>query len=115
MTPSTPDSSYPATTTVIPRWEWLVLGAIVLVGAILRLYDPGLAYFNLHVGRDLYRALQLLSLDEVPLLGSEMQYGGRVFGPLIYVLYAIPLAFRRSWMAWLGVAIVPSLEMSLIG
>lgn len=88
--------SYPRPEQAVPRWEWLCVAAAVFVGAILRLYAPELSYFNLHVERDLYRALQLLTLDEIPLLGSEMQYGGRVFGPLIYFIYAIPLAFSSS-------------------
>lgn len=77
-------------------WEWWVLGGILLFAGILRLVRPDLAYFNIHVERDLYRALQLLRLEEIPLLGSEMQYGGRVFGPLIYFIYAVPLAFSLS-------------------
>lgn len=80
----------------LARGEGIVLALILLVAAVLRFYRPDLAYFNLHVERDLYRALLLLRLEEIPLLGSEMQYGGRVFGPLIYFLYAIPLAFSLS-------------------
>ncbi len=88
--------SYPPSPPPVARWEWIALAILLVVGGFLRLYRPDLAYFNLHVERDLYRALQLLRLDEIPLLGSEMQYGGRVFGPLVYVLYAIPLAVSHS-------------------
>ncbi len=89
-------TSQPKASERIVGWEWTLLFIVVAVGGLLRLDEPGLSYFNLHVGRDLYRAMQLLRLDEIPLLGSEMQYGGRVFGPLIYFLYAIPLAIWES-------------------
>ncbi len=72
--------------------EWAGLGIVVLVGACLRLWQPDLGYLSLHTTRDLYRSLQLLRGVEFPLLGSELQYGGRVLGPLMYVLTAIPLA-----------------------
>jgi hypothetical protein len=80
----------------IPRWEWITLLVIVALAGVLRLYRPELAYYNLHVGRDLYRALETLHFERIHLLGSEMQYGGRVFGPLVYFLYAVPLAFAKS-------------------
>lgn len=81
------------------RWEWVLLAVTILIGGVLRLYRPELSYYNLHVERDVYRATQLIRGDAFPLLGSEMQYGGRVFGPLIYFLYAIPLAVTRSPLA----------------
>ena len=80
----------------LARWEVWLLAAVLIVGGALRLVCPDLSYYNLHVERDLYRALQLLTGDEFPLLGSEMQYGGRVFGPLVYFLYAIPLAISTN-------------------
>lgn len=80
----------------VARWEVIAIIAVIAVAAILRLVRLDLSYFNLHVGRDLYRALQILHYDQIHLLGSEMQYGGRVFGPLVYLLYAIPLAITKS-------------------
>ena len=82
-----------------PRWEWIALAVILFIGLLFRVVMPEQAYYNLHVERDLYRALQLLRGDAFPLLGSEMQYGGRVFGPVIYFIYTIPLIFTTNPIA----------------
>ncbi|MCC6546545.1 hypothetical protein IT570_05195 [Candidatus Sumerlaeota bacterium] len=80
----------------VPRWEWIAFAAIILVGLVFRVGFPEQSYYNLHVERDLYRATQLLRGDAFPLLGSEMQYGGRVFGPVIYFIYTLPLLFTSN-------------------
>ncbi|MEO8377362.1 MAG: hypothetical protein ABI579_06800 [Candidatus Sumerlaeota bacterium] len=80
----------------VPRWEWIVLFVVLVIGLVFRIGWPEQSYYNLHVERDLYRATQLLRGDDFPLLGSEMQYGGRVFGPVIYFIYTIPLLFSSN-------------------
>lgn len=80
----------------LPPWEWVLLLVVLVIGATLRLVQPELSYYNLHVERDVYRATQLVRFDAFPLLGSEMQYGGRIFGPLIYFIYAVPILFSQD-------------------
>ncbi|MCB2155182.1 glycosyltransferase family 39 protein [bacterium] len=80
----------------IARFEWFLLAGILLVAAVLRLYDPDLSYLSIHTTRDLYRSQLLLRGIEFPLLGSELQYGGRAFGPIMYIISAIPMAFSTS-------------------
>lgn len=95
------------------RREWAAVGALVAVGAFLRLWQVDLGFFSLHTARDLYRAQLLLRGVEFPLLGSELQYGGRVFGPLMYLLCALPLAIATSpvsvavFIALLNTALLP--------
>lgn len=79
--------------------EWVAVGAIVILAAFLRLWKPDLVYFSLHTARDLYRSLLLLRGVEFPLLGSELQYGGRVLGPFMYILCAPALAVSCSPVA----------------
>lgn len=84
----------------LPRGaERLLVFLAILIGCALRLWKPELGYFSLHTTRDLYRAQELLRGIKFPLLGSELQYGGRTFGPLMYILCAIPLAIRTSPLA----------------
>lgn len=79
--------------------EWALLATIIGVAALLRLWNPDLAYFNIHAERDLYRALMMVRGVEFPLLGSEMQYGGRLFGPFLYFLLAPPMLINPSPVA----------------
>ncbi|MFH0793278.1 MAG: hypothetical protein V2A74_04525, partial [bacterium] len=78
------------------RREWIAFGVALAVGGFLRLWKPDLGYLSLHTSRDLYRSLLLLRAVEFPLLGSEVLYGGRVLGPLMYLLCAVPLAIKVS-------------------
>ncbi|MEQ8822587.1 MAG: glycosyltransferase family 39 protein [Sumerlaeia bacterium] len=73
-------------------WEWVGLGFLLFVAAGFRLYDPDLSFFSAHTSRDLYRSLEILRGVQFHLLGSEMQYGGRVMGPFMYLLVAPILA-----------------------
>lgn len=72
----------------------ILLFAILAVAAWLRIRDCDIGYFSFHAARDLYRSQCLLNLRDVPLWGSELQYGGRTFGPFVYAIYAIPLAIK---------------------
>jgi hypothetical protein len=85
----------------VSRAEWAALAVILAVAAFLRLWQVDLGYLSLHTSRDLYRSLLLLRGVEFPLLGSEILYGGRVLGPLMYFLCAPPLAI---WCSPLSVA-----------
>jgi hypothetical protein len=96
MTSATPDSHTDSAATPFPWLELALVLFFMLLGGVLRLWQPDLAYFNLHTARDLYRTLLLVRGEEFPLLGSELQYGGRVLGPLMYLLCAIPLAIHNS-------------------
>lgn len=80
----------------IPKTEWAGVGILLAVGAFLRLWQPDLGYLSLHTSRDLYRSLLFLRGVEFPLLGSELQYGGRVLGPLMYLLCAVPLSITMN-------------------
>lgn len=77
-----------------PRPRPSEIGLVVLlvaIGAFLRMCCPDLVFFSLHTARDLYRTQLLIRGVEFPLLGSELQYGGRVLGPGMYLLMAIPM------------------------
>ena len=76
------------------KGEMLLLFAILAIAAWLRIRDCDVGYFSFHAARDLYRSQCLLNLRDIPLWGSELQYGGRTFGPFVYVIYAIPLAIK---------------------
>lgn len=80
----------------ISRAEWVGVALLLAIAAALRLWGPDLAYLNVHSTRDFYRSQLMLRGMEVPLLGSELQFGGRTFGPLMYFLCAIPLAISPS-------------------
>lgn len=80
----------------VAKWEWFFVIGIFLIGAALRFYKPELSAFTAHTARDLYRGLLLLRLEEIPLLGSELQYGGRVLGPFMYYLVLPALAISTS-------------------
>jgi hypothetical protein len=68
----------------------------LLIAAYLRIHDCDVGWFSFHAARDLYRAQCILTLHEIPLWGSELQYGGRTLGPFVYLIYAIPLAIKCS-------------------
>ena len=76
------------------KTELFILFIILIISAYLRFKDFDIGYFSYHVTRDLYRAQSILTGKEIPLWGSELQYGGRTFGPFVYLLYAIPLAIH---------------------
>lgn len=97
----------------IPKTEWAGVGILLAVGAVLRLWQPDLGYLSLHTSRDLYRSLLFLRGVEFPLLGSELQYGGRVLGPLMYLLCAVPLAITMNPV---GVAVyIALINLVLLG
>jgi len=80
----------------VSTWEFLMLAGIVLIAIAFRFYGPEQSLFTLHTARDMYRSLLLVRGEEIPLLGSEMQYGGRVLGPLMYFLIAPIVAITPS-------------------
>lgn len=85
--------------------ERLILTVLLMVGAALRLAGPDLAYFSYHAARDIYRTEELIWNGAIPLLGSELQYGGRSLGPALYFIIAPALLLWKSPIAvsmWIG-------------
>jgi len=102
----------------ISRVEWAFFGLIFLGAAALRFTKMDLGWFSLHAARDYYRALELLRGENFPLLGSEILYGGRTLGPLMYLLCAGPLAIRVNVLlvgAFLSALDLAALAMFWLG
>ena len=79
--------------------EFALFCLILLVAAFIRFRDFDIGYLSFHVTRDLYRTQGILAHFNIPFWGSELQYGGRTFGPFVYFLYSIPLAVQTSTAA----------------
>lgn len=74
-------------------------------GFLLRVWNPGQIYFNIHAERDFWRTLQLLQGDDFPYTGSELTQGGRTMGPALYWLQAPALIATldpRGMLVWLA-------------
>ena len=78
---------------------WLVLICILAFGIYLRVKT----FNSVHIGikgwltRDLDRALNIVDGVYFPLAGPESNAGGRLPGPFLYILMAIPLFIYRAY------------------
>lgn len=77
----------------------LILGIYCLFGLSLRFQILDFFYFNEWVARDFDRAINLFEGLYIPLAGPELDNGGRLPGPFLYFLMAIPLFFNKSFVA----------------
>jgi hypothetical protein len=77
----------------------IVLGFIglIIAGFTLRYLTYDAAYINAWVTRDFDRAFNLVDGVYFPLVGSEMNNGGRLPGPFLYLLLAIPISIKSSY------------------
>ncbi|MEO8377372.1 MAG: hypothetical protein ABI579_06850, partial [Candidatus Sumerlaeota bacterium] len=79
---------------------------LTLFAAIPRLASIPIGSLNMHAARDVFRALNLLSMHDIPLSGSELYFGGAVPGNFYFFLAAVPLIFFKSPYAvitWIGI------------
>ena len=67
----------------------------ILAGFFLRYLTYDAAYINSWVTRDFDRAFNLVDGVYFPLAGSEMNNGGRLPGPFLYLLLSIPILIER--------------------
>ena len=67
-----------------------------LFGFYLRWKTLDFVYFNEWIARDIERAFNLIEGINIPLAGPELNNGGRLPGPFLYFLLAIPLLFKKS-------------------
>lgn len=76
----------------IGKKELLILGAILLVGAVLRLYkiDQYMTFLG-DEGRDAIIVRRIFTEGHPPLIGPGTSIGNIYLGPLYYYLMAIPL------------------------
>ncbi|MCC6546762.1 hypothetical protein IT570_06290 [Candidatus Sumerlaeota bacterium] len=89
----------------LPRRDWQWAAALIALAAIPRLAAVPIGSLNMHAARDIFRTLNLISLQHVPLTGSELYFGGAVPGNFYFFLSAIPLILWKSpyaIMAWIG-------------
>ena len=74
-----------------------VLAAYLIFGFYLRYETLDIKRFNEWLTRDFDRALNLAEGIYIPLAGPETSGGGRLPGPFLYFLMAIPLFFELSY------------------
>tara|TARA_B100000686_G_scaffold333206_1_gene398885 strand:- start:2723 stop:4984 length:2262 start_codon:yes stop_codon:yes gene_type:complete len=78
---------------------WVILISILAVGIYLRIKT----FQSVHIGikgwltRDIDRALNIVDGIYFPLAGPESNAGGRLPGPFLYILLAIPLFIYRAY------------------
>jgi len=70
---------------------------VILGGFTLRYFTYDAAYINGWVTRDFDRAFNLVEGVYFPLVGSEMNNSGRLPGPFLYLLLAIPILIKSSY------------------
>ncbi len=75
----------------------LILAIYCLFGLSLRFQMLDFFYFNEWVARDFDRAFNLFEGLYIPLAGPELDNGGRLPGPFLYFLMAIPLFVNKSF------------------
>ncbi len=75
----------------------LILGLYCLFGFFLRWQTLDFFFFNEWVARDFDRAFNLFEGIYIPLAGPELNNGGRLPGPFLYFLMAIPLFINKSF------------------
>jgi hypothetical protein len=71
--------------------------AVIIAGFALRYLTYDAAYINGWVTRDFDRAFNLVEGTYFPLAGSEVNNGGRLPGPFLYLLLAIPILIKSSY------------------
>ena len=78
-------------------FSYLTLFIFILLGLFLRLEALDNVIVNEWVTRDFDRAFNLVDGNYIPLAGPEAKNGGRLPGPFLYFLIAIPLLFHYSY------------------
>ncbi len=76
---------------------YFVFSIIVVIGFYFRFWTLDLAFINEWVARDFDRAFSLFDGNYFPLAGPEYDNGGRLPGPFLYYLLALPLVFSYSY------------------
>ncbi len=76
---------------------YLIFLIVIAIGFYLRLWTLDLAFVNEWVARDFDRAFNLVDGNYFPLAGPEYDNGGRLPGPFLYWLLALPLLFNYSY------------------
>jgi hypothetical protein len=69
----------------------------IIAGFSLRYLTYDTAYINSWVTRDFDRAFNLVNGNYFPLAGSELNNSGRLPGPFLYLLLAIPILINSSY------------------
>ncbi len=72
---------------------------LILIGLLLRFEALDAVIVNEWVMRDFDRAFNLIDGNYIPLAGPEATNGGRLPGPFLYFLLAIPILFHYSYDA----------------
>jgi hypothetical protein len=75
----------------------LILSFYCIFGFYLRWQTLDSFFFNEWVARDFDRAFNLFEGLYIPLAGPELNDGGRLPGPFLYFLLAIPLFIQKSF------------------
>ena len=81
------------------KFYWAFLAIFFLVGIGFRVWVTQDPLINEWVTRDIDRAFKLIEGVYFPLSGPEVNTGGRLPGPFLYILLAIPLLFSPSYEA----------------
>ena len=75
----------------------LTVSLAFIFGFYLRLEILEVVHVNEWVARDFDRAFNILEGNYFPLAGPEVNNGGRLPGPFMYILLAVPLLFNQSY------------------
>jgi hypothetical protein len=75
----------------------IALFFFILLGLFLRFEALDAVIVNEWVTRDFDRAFNLVDGNYIPLAGPEANNGGRLPGPFLYFLFAIPILFHYSY------------------
>ena len=83
--------------TFVKYFLLIIFFAVCFIGLWLRIE----ALLNVHVNewviRDFDRAFRIIDGSYIPLAGPELGNGGRLPGPFMYFLAAVPLIFHQSY------------------
>ncbi len=79
-----PKKSVTAQKTVTTKWEWLIIGVLLVIGLLVRFHHlHELFTFTYDQGRDMY-VLQNIARGDVTLIGPTTGLAGVFLGPLMY-------------------------------
>ena len=78
-------------------WFWFFLITYLLIGSYLRFETSQSSLLVDWNMRDFKRAFNLVDGEDIPLADPEVNTGGRLPGPFLYSLLAIPLLIDYSY------------------
>ena len=78
-------------------WFWFFLITYLVIGSYLRFETSQSSLLVDWNMRDFERAFNLVDEEYIPLAGPDLNNGGRLPGPFLYFLLAIPLLIHYSY------------------